>query len=370
MERAFGFSKDCFVVRGHLRSAIYDTRRQVYSLIDNVHADELQHFEGARETVVGAQMDPDLLRFVLEQEFAFFWPSDLIGQFADISMDFFQPAPLNNAILEGRGLKTLDHLHVLLKTGCRDFAVLLREPVSLHALDEYLSAAAFETIPTLELYLERLDDGSPDDIVAFIHRYPFVASIGIYNASANDFFIENEVPVAISKGPLERPGPVISPDVFFVNLKLLIESQRHNPYFHRKIYIGPEGDIRNAPEDTRIFGYIADIADALQIVHIAEDPDFRRYWDVAKDRTDVCRDCEFRYMCTDARIPVGRPDGSWFFPSECAYNPYICKWENEDGFLPLEDCGVYCDHDGFRVDEMKLAEVQAATWNREFSDTP
>jgi SPASM domain peptide maturase of grasp-with-spasm system len=370
MERAFGFSKDCFVVRGHLRSAIYDTRRQAYSLIDNVHADELKDFEGCGETEVRTQMNPDLLRFVLEQEFAFFWPSGLIGYFSDISMDFFHPAPLSNAILEGRGLHVLDRIHMLLKTGCRYFAILLREPVSLRTLDEYLSGAAFETVPTLELYLEQLDDARSGDIREFIRRHPFIASVNIHNAPANRFFIENQVPVAVSRGPLERPRPVISPDVFFVNLQLLIESRHHNPYFHRKIYIGPEGDIRNAPEDSRIFGNIRDIADARQIAGIVEHSDFRRYWDIPKDNIDVCRDCEFRYMCTDARVPSGRPDGSWFFPTECAYNPYICKWENEDGFMSLEDCGVHCDHDGFRIDESQLRVAQAALWNREFSDTP
>ncbi len=368
MERAFGISKDCFVVRGYLRSAIYDTRRQAYSLIDNGNADELPAFVGKSEAYVREHMNPELLQFLLDQEFAYFWPAGLLQQFTDISLACHHPFPLDNAILEGTGLRVFEALGWLLKAGCRHFLIILHGAVSLEALDTYLANVHFGTIPTLDLYLDKLTGATTKKTKDFIHKYSFVASICIHNASRDQFFIENQIPVAITKKPMSNLAPVKSPDVFFTNLQLFIESKHHNPYFHRKIYVGRNGEIRNAPDDPRIFGNINDIVRAEQIVQIVEDPDFQRYWDINKDKIDVCRDCEFRYMCVDARLPVQRADGSWYFSAECEYNPYICKWEDEEDFRNLEDSGVQCNQNGLQADTTRLRDVRQEIWGPIFQD--
>lgn len=60
--------------------------------------------------------------------------------------------------------------------------------------------------------------------------------------------------------------------------------------------------------------------------------DFKRYWNLTKDHIEVCKDCEFRYICIDCRafteqtnFDENRLDVSK--PLKCGYNPYTAEWE-------------------------------------------
>jgi len=40
---------------------------------------------------------------------------------------------------------------------------------------------------------------------------------------------------------------------------------------------------------------------------------FKKYWDITKDQIEVCKDCEFRYICTDCRAYVEKPEAPLSF---------------------------------------------------------
>ena len=51
-----------------------------------------------------------------------------------------------------------------------------------------------------------------------------------------------------------------------------------------------------------------------------------------KDTILVCRDCEHRYSCYDKRVPINTSiENIYTFNEECPYNPYIAKWNTEEG---------------------------------------
>lgn len=58
-----------------------------------------------------------------------------------------------------------------------------------------------------------------------------------------------------------------------------------------------------------------------------DQPDFKKYWNVTKDQIEVCKDCEFRYICTDCRAYTEHPENMYAKPLKCGYNPYTCEWE-------------------------------------------
>jgi len=54
-------------------------------------------------------------------------------------------------------------------------------------------------------------------------------------------------------------------------------------------------------------------------------------WQTTKDHVTKCKDCEYRYACSDCRPLAQSSDcqKSWLAaPQNCAYNPYTGKWEN------------------------------------------
>ena len=56
-------------------------------------------------------------------------------------------------------------------------------------------------------------------------------------------------------------------------------------------------------------------------------PNFKKYWDITKDQIEVCKDCEFRHICTDCRAYVETPEDQYSKPLKCGYNPYTNEWE-------------------------------------------
>lgn len=61
-------------------------------------------------------------------------------------------------------------------------------------------------------------------------------------------------------------------------------------------------------------------------------PDFKKYWNLTKDQIEVCKDCEFRYICTDCRAYTERSHTNKegldiSKPLKCGYNPYTGEWE-------------------------------------------
>ena len=74
-------------------------------------------------------------------------------------------------------------------------------------------------------------------------------------------------------------------------------------------------------------------------------PDFKKYWNVTKDQISVCKDCEFRYICTDCRGYIENPEDMYSKPLKCGYNPYTCEWE-EWSTNPLKQKAI--DYYGMR----------------------
>lgn len=90
--------------------------------------------------------------------------------------------------------------------------------------------------------------------------------------------------------------------------------------------------------------------------------EFSDFWSANKDSIDVCKNCEYRYMCVDNRIPILRNSGSWYFNEECDYNPFISKWKGEKGYKNLLETGVISDQNGFKIDLIKLNSILKELW--------
>ncbi|HLL83069.1 MAG TPA: SPASM domain-containing protein, partial [Longimicrobium sp.] len=109
---------------------------------------------------------------------------------------------------------------------------------------------------------------------------------------------------------------------FSVNLELFSEGQRFNSCLNRKISVDRFGEIRNCPSTPRSYGHVHDTSLHSALAH----REFRELWEVNKDQVEVCRDCEFRYVCTDCRAYIAEPADRFSKPSKCTYDPYTARW--------------------------------------------
>ncbi|WP_027385144.1 grasp-with-spasm system SPASM domain peptide maturase [Chryseobacterium gregarium] len=106
------------------------------------------------------------------------------------------------------------------------------------------------------------------------------------------------------------------------------EALHHNSCLHKKMAIDKDGNIRNCPSMPKAFGNIKNTT--LQAAF--RNAGFKEYWSVTKDRIKTCKDCEFRYICTDCRAYTERSnidsDGiDLSKPLKCGYDPYTAQWQ-------------------------------------------
>lgn len=73
---------------------------------------------------------------------------------------------------------------------------------------------------------------------------------------------------------------------------------------------------------------------------VFRNPDFKKYWQINKDSIDVCKDCEFRHICTDCRAYIENPENPFSKPLKCGYNPYTNEW-SEWSSNPLKQKAIH-----------------------------
>ena len=116
---------------------------------------------------------------------------------------------------------------------------------------------------------------------------------------------------------------IINKDSFVLeDLKGFIENMKYNGCLNRKISIDETGHIRNCPSMKNSYGNIRD-SSLLQAVDAVG---FKEKWNISKDRITICRDCEFRYACSDCRAYLENPEDAFSKPLKCGYDPYSGKW--------------------------------------------
>ena len=69
------------------------------------------------------------------------------------------------------------------------------------------------------------------------------------------------------------------------------------------------------------------ISDTSLLDVVQQDP-FKGYWNITKDAIEGCRDCEYRYVCTDCRAYTTDEENLYAKPLKCKYDPYTGVWAN------------------------------------------
>ena len=115
----------------------------------------------------------------------------------------------------------------------------------------------------------------------------------------------------------------ISPAYFSVNIKTYTEAINYNSCLNCKISINANGEIKQCPSISKTFGNIS----KNTLESVLKKREFHKFTNIKKDEIIVCKDCEFRYVCTDCRAYIENPNDIYSKPLKCGYDPYTCKWD-------------------------------------------
>src|SRR3954471_9956524 len=293
----------CIPVKGASRSTICDLQRRSYYLIPNALFEMLVDFRDNTveeiKTIYGKDYSPiidDYYKFLISKDLGF-WCEEP-GAFPDLRLEWEAPSIVTNAIIDVDDYSGHDFLGIFSQLeglGCWAVQVRVYCDWSLdHIERELLAPTAVGRLRSIELLLKFSPEleSSLGDVLA---RYQRITSVIIHASPECRVVTIQGIRVLFRKEFIDsdRHCGQVHPSYFAPNLDFFCEANKFNSCLNRKVGIDVRGEIKNCPSCDRSFGSIRD----TEIRTIVRSEGFQRLWHINKDLVDVCKDCEFRYIC-------------------------------------------------------------------------
>jgi len=364
------FYTNCIPVRGFERSLIYDLPRQNADYIPNSLYEIMSNCDGYTLKDIklkyhnddnGNEIIDEYFLFLKSKDYLFLCSKDELKLYPPLNLSYENPSYITNAVIEIKNT-TLNNIN---KKLIKEFDSLLCNAIQLRVLEKIpfeklkniLLIFEKSNVEIIELIVKYSDISYEDLIKQFTRINRIIIFSAPYSKSINLF--ENKKNICYINEDIYFNCELINKQNMIVNMPFFTESQHYNTCLNRKICIDENGEIKNCPAMKHSFGNIKNstMEEALN------KPGFKDLWGIRKDYIDVCKDCEFRYMCTDCRCFIKNPNDIYSQPAKCPYNPYIAKWESEEGYVPVEECGNYTRETGFVPNKRKINKLNKQIWS-------
>jgi SPASM domain peptide maturase of grasp-with-spasm system len=333
--KKFNLFSNCILVDGQCRSMICDIQRGKYFFIPNDLFFILKSFKDCsmqeiREQygVENSEAIDQYFDFLIQEDLGFYMDeNDSIAEFPEFNLEWNVPSSVTNSIIEINQGKSHESwfakgINQLEKLGCKCVELRFIDTIEFEGLQDILGNTQDSRLTDIKLVFSKKPNFIFDKILQENIR---ISSIVIFNSETNELDSLYEVPIiSISEkfDPHLTCGN-INENTFLSNTYLFTESMKYNNCLNRKVSIDQNGNIKNCPSmEGQHFGNILDV----NISEVLKDNRFTDVWNINKDEVNVCKGCEFRYVCTDCRVFVEDPEDKFSKPLKCGYDPSSGKW--------------------------------------------
>jgi SPASM domain peptide maturase of grasp-with-spasm system len=331
---------NCKVVKGAKRSIICDLQRGEFDFIPNdlteiltVHKDKtlveiVNSYNSESEREIKEYFD-----FLLSKEYGFWGEKEDGLLFPDIDVTWRSPSFITNSIIDvdENSNHNFEKIFIELEElGCRDLQIRFYSEITTESIETLLSMLTYSRIKSLELIIKNNQNCTFEAIEDLTSRHPRIRNVIIHsspefklakinkvNGRGNIIYVKDVIDSASHCGIIHHTN-------FIINLPTFMESQQYNSCLNGKISIDVNGNIKNCPSMNENFGNIQKVT----LKEVSLNADFKKVWNIHKEQIEICRDCEFRHICTDCRAFLKNPDNTHSKPLKCNYNPYTAQWTN------------------------------------------
>lgn len=349
--KIFNLFANCKLVKGYSRSIICDLQRNaIYPIPNSLYL--ILEYSGSKSIddiyklygEENSETIKEYFEFLTNKELIFF--NNYPENFPKLNDKWDEPFHITNCIIDFNEVK-IDNLKNIKKSlgklAIKAIQIRVFKKTTLKELTYVLDFLKPEGLNSIELLIKYNDKISNRDLKNLTNKYKWIFTVTVFDAPESSYSLgENSLfgQIYYVKDLIisEKNCGIITPEFFTINLKTYTESFQHNSCLNRKISIDTQGNIKNCPSMVESFGNVNDTI----LEEAIEKPGFKKYWNLHKDKIHVCKDCEFRYICTDCRAYIEDPDDIFSKPLKCGYNPYIGKWEEwSDGESKKQVIGYY-----------------------------
>jgi len=330
---------NCVIVTGVRRSCICDLQNKKFHLIPNSLAellneyeyfniDSLVHFYGTSNTEV-------LESYItaLKKKFLIMNLNSMIKlpSLPKLKLDFrafdncfirLENCEIDASIIRAINLSKAKHLHIIVYQTC--------------SLDELkFLFSYFLEFKSIELYCET--DASHENLSEMVETYLNIRRLFVFNSGSDSYFPNAHPDMGdiyyLTSNVRDVSCGNICQEYFSVNIESYNRANSVNNCLYGKLGIDELGDYCNCPFMDKRFGNVKDKTP----LELLKDGNFTSIWKIRKDDIEICKICEFRYICSDCRAFIKDVNNIFSQPAKCTYNPYIAKWQGQEGYLSVEE---------------------------------
>lgn len=343
----FALSRECKVISGATKALICDYGRREVFTIPKQYAQVIKLIDRSNLYDFFIELDSDSK--VQFNEFLGFLLSNEIG-FITQTPEKFPPADenwigsgamLENAIIDiGNSSYAPEKVITQLAgLGSPDLQIRIFRYAGVSEIRSLLQLCIRNRFRYVELHLTKVHEGEEKEIEQLLYDYASLSFVYLYNqkeSRSEEVKIQRDDLPPLLFGYIQYLAQKVIDDhscgiinltnvnVGLNDISVYYELKSYNGCLNKKIAVDKEGYIKNCPSMQESFGH-ADRDDLLTIVN---DQAFRKKWNIKKDDITICRDCEYRYMCTDCRAFLQDPGDSNSKPLKCGYDPYTGEWKD------------------------------------------
>lgn len=335
----FNLFSNILITKGANRILISDLQRnsselyplEFYDLIQELSTFSIEKilskYEKSSKIIIHQYLD-----ILLEKEYGFITLNGWDKNFPALSHDYNDCNTLSNIFIELKNISVLRKIKSSVENlDVKYITIFYREKISINDFLKIESIFDNSSLVGIEIYALYHNNIDKDYIQYISQRVKRIYNIVFYHCPHSPFRVKDEFKFTVhfTKEYLKISScGKVDMKYFNTNLPKVLEAINHNSCLHKKISIDIEGNIKNCPLMPESFGKIKNTS----LEEALAQPGFRKYWNITKDSIEGCKDCEFRYICTDCRAYTERShytseNTDISKPLKCGYNPYTNEWK-------------------------------------------
>lgn len=349
-EEKYIVASNCIFVKGYKKNLLFDIQKRCW-----------YHITFSLSPVDLTKIDTDSIEYMVSEGILLKVPKSLESLLPPISLEYDSPYLIESAIIDRS--ETSEYsiekvVHLLNSLSVKFLQVRYYSDIDIEELELLLNNLFESTIESIQLVCPY-----KKDLLEYIKsnnlfsRNPKLSNI-IFS-SCSDNIVDDYTNIAFTSEIINSSDNCgnIHPNLFSNNPKLFFKSLNFNSCLHKKVGIDEKGFLKNCPTMQNSFCHIDD-ASEYNIKQLETS-----FWSITKDQVNICKDCEFRYICTDCRVITDSPENIYSRPLKCGYNPYISKWKGEKEYYSLEECGIISDGENITIDHSRIAYINQTLSN-------
>ncbi|WP_316738800.1 grasp-with-spasm system SPASM domain peptide maturase [Pedobacter aquatilis] len=338
--RYLNLYSNVFITKGAKRILISDLQKNTSEILPLELFDLIETFKTQSIDELISNYDAESIKFIneyieflLQKEYAFITADTWDKNFIPLSLNYNDYTEISNIFIEMENIDMLQKLVFSVDNlGIKHMVLLCNQPLSINDYKEIENCYADSLLQTIEIYTPVPEFLNNNFLIELDNITARITNVIFYNCLSKTYPSTESLRININfceeQIKLNFCGKV-DLKYFNTNQSKILEAINHNSCLHKKIGIDINGNIKNCPAMMQSFGNINDIT----LEEALEQNGFKQYWNLTKNDIEVCRDCEFRNVCTDCRayteqshLNLNGLDISK--PLKCGYNPYTNEWQD------------------------------------------